>query len=108
MIEQLLNLIASGPLDNVENVITDPYGTLTGAWGDFAPIMILAIFMTAITLVYIKTQSVAPTLVAFIIGSLTLGVIFPAHDIVQKLMFILAAVGIAAMLYYAFAKRFGE
>jgi len=101
LIEQIVRMLD----DNIENIITKPYDTLTRAWGGFAPIMILAIFMTAICLVYIKTQSVAPSLVALVIGSMALGVILPAHDIIQKIMFLLAAVGIVAMLYYAFARR---
>jgi len=99
----LCTLAAVG--DNIENVITDPYGTFVVAFGDFAPIVILMIFMTGIALIYIKTQSFVPALTVFVIGSMLLATMLPSSDTIQKFMFLLTALGIVAMLFYAFAKR---
>ena len=104
MIALVLGLLAAVG-DNIENVITDPYGTFVVAFGDFAPVVILAIFMTGIALIYMKTQSFVPALTVFVIGSMLMATLLPANDIIQKFMFLLVAIGIVAMLFYAFAKK---
>jgi hypothetical protein len=96
----LTPIVAANPPP--ENIITDPYGTFRSAFGSWADVVIFGIFMAGVVLVYIKTQSVAPPLMIFIIGCMALGVLFPADTMIQKSMFILAVVGLVGMVYYAF------
>lgn len=99
----LVLLLAPPAAAEWPDFVSDPWSMWNDAFGPLAGIMTAALLFAAVGLTWIKTQSFTPSMIVLIAGSIGLAAVLPAHLAVQKLLYIVAALGVAAMLYRAFA-----
>lgn len=99
----LVLLLAPPAAAEWPDFVSDPWGVWSDAFGPLAGIITAALLFAAVGLTWIKTQSFAPSVIVLVAGCVGLASILPANLAVQKLLYIVAALGVAAMLYRAFA-----